>query len=39
MPTVYYSTLMTVAYGRNAKDAALDGRVISAKKLEDLAGK
>ncbi|MCB2263977.1 MAG: hypothetical protein LGR52_13745, partial [Candidatus Thiosymbion ectosymbiont of Robbea hypermnestra] len=23
MPVVYYSTLMAVAYGRNAKDAAL----------------
>jgi heterodisulfide reductase subunit B len=39
MPVVYYSTLMSVAFGRNAKDAALDGQVIPAKKLEDIAGK
>lgn len=39
MPVVYYSTLMSVAFGRSAKDAALDGQVIPAKKLEDIAGK
>ncbi|MBB1073051.1 CoB--CoM heterodisulfide reductase iron-sulfur subunit B family protein [Rhodoferax sp. 4810] len=39
MPVVYYSTLMAVAYGRNAKDAALGGQVIPAKKLEGIAGK
>ncbi len=39
MPVVYYSTLMAVAFGRSAKDAALDGQVIPAKKLEELAGK
>jgi len=39
MPVVYYSTLMAVAYGRSAKDAALDGQVIPAKQLEALAGK
>ncbi|CAK0744842.1 CoB--CoM heterodisulfide reductase iron-sulfur subunit B family protein [Gammaproteobacteria bacterium] len=39
MPVVYYSTLMAVAFGRSAKDAALDGQVIPAKKLEDVAGK
>ncbi len=39
MPVVYYSTLMAVAYGRNAKDAALDGQIISAKKLDELAAK
>ncbi len=37
IPVVYYSTLMSVAFGRSAKDAALDGQVIRAKKLEDLA--
>jgi heterodisulfide reductase subunit B len=37
MPVVYYSTLMSVAFGRSAKDAALDGQVIPAKKLEELA--
>ena len=30
---------MSVAYGRSAKDAALDGQVIPAKKLEAIAGK
>jgi len=39
MPVVYYSTLMSVAYGRSAKDAALDGQVIPAKQLEALASK
>ncbi|MGD2082799.1 MAG: CoB--CoM heterodisulfide reductase iron-sulfur subunit B family protein [Chromatiales bacterium] len=37
MPVVYYSTLMSVAFGRNARDAALDGQIIRAKKLETLA--
>jgi len=37
MPVVYYSTLMAVAFGRSAADAALGGQVIPAKKLEDLA--
>lgn len=39
MPVVYYSQLMTVAYGGSAKDAALDGQVIRAKKLEDIAAR
>ena len=39
MPVVYYSTLMAVAFGRSAKDAALNGQVIPAKKLEELAAK
>ena len=39
MPVVYYSTLMSVAYGRSAKDAALNGQVIPAKQLEALAAK
>ena len=39
MPVVYYSTLMAVACGRSAKDAALNGQVIPAKKLEELAAK
>ena len=39
MPVVYYSTLMSVAFGRSAKEAALNGQVIPAKKLEELAGK
>ncbi|KPK37887.1 MAG: heterodisulfide reductase [Gammaproteobacteria bacterium SG8_47] len=39
MPVVYYSTLMSVAYGKNAKEAALDGHIVRAKKLEDIANK
>ncbi len=39
IPSVYYSTLMSVAYGRSAKDAALDGQVIRAIKLEEIAAK
>lgn len=39
MPVVYYSQLISVAYGRNAKDSSLDGQIIKAKKLEKIAGK
>ncbi|MGE5240269.1 MAG: CoB--CoM heterodisulfide reductase iron-sulfur subunit B family protein [Bacteroidota bacterium] len=39
MPVVYYSQLMTVAYGGNAKEAGLDGNVIRATKLEAIAAK
>jgi len=39
MPVVYYSALMTVAYGQDAKAAGLDGQVIKARKLEAIAGK
>jgi heterodisulfide reductase subunit B len=39
IPVVYYSTLMAVAFGRSAKDAALNGQVIAAKKLEEIAAK
>ncbi|GMR16867.1 MAG: CoB--CoM heterodisulfide reductase iron-sulfur subunit B family protein [Gammaproteobacteria bacterium] len=38
MPVVYYSALMSVAYGKSAKDAGLNGQVIRAKKLEEKAG-
>ena len=39
IPSVYYSTLMSVAYGRSAKDAALNGQIIKAKQLEEIAAK
>lgn len=39
IPVTYYSQLMTVAYGGSAKEAALDGQVIRAKKLEEIAAK
>ena len=37
MPVVYYSTLLAVAYGKSAKEAGLDGQVIPATKLEEIA--
>ena len=39
MPVVYYSQLMTVAYGGTAREAGLDGQIIRAKKLEEVAAK
>lgn len=39
MPVVYYSQLLSVAYGGSAKEAGLDGHVIQPKKLQDIAGK
>jgi len=39
MPIVYYSQLLSIAYGNSAKDAALDGQVIRAEKREKIAGK
>jgi len=39
IPSVYYSTLMSVAYGQSAKEAALDGQIIRATKLEEIAAK
>ena len=37
MPVVYYSTMMAVAFGKSAKESALDGQVIKAVKLDDIA--
>ncbi len=39
IPSVYYSTLMSVAYGQTAEEAALKGQMIRATKLEKIAGK
>jgi heterodisulfide reductase subunit B len=39
IPVTYYSQLITVAYGGNSKDAGLDGQVIRATRLEDIANK
>ena len=39
IPVVYYSQLISVAYGRSASDAALDGQLIPATQLEDIAKK
>ena len=39
MPVVYYSQLISAAYGRSVEDSALDGQIIKAKKLEEIAAK
>jgi len=39
IPVTYYSQLMAVAYGGTAKEAGLDGHVIRARRLEEIAGK
>ncbi|MDA8382664.1 MAG: CoB--CoM heterodisulfide reductase iron-sulfur subunit B family protein [Betaproteobacteria bacterium] len=39
MPVTYYSQLMSVAYGGSTKDAGLDGQLIRAPKLEEIAKK
>lgn len=39
IPVVYYSNLMAVAHGKSAKEVAFDGRVIPAKKLEEIANR
>nr|VFJ97896.1 MAG: heterodisulfide reductase subunit B [Candidatus Kentron sp. H]VFJ98329.1 MAG: heterodisulfide reductase subunit B [Candidatus Kentron sp. H]VFK03402.1 MAG: heterodisulfide reductase subunit B [Candidatus Kentron sp. H] len=38
MPVVYYSTMMAVAFGKSAKEAALSGQVITAEKLDKIVG-
>jgi heterodisulfide reductase subunit B len=37
MPVIYYSQLMTIAYGGDAKAAGLDGQMIRAPQLEAIA--
>jgi heterodisulfide reductase subunit B len=39
IPVVYYTQLMSVAYGGSAKEAGLDGQLIKADKLEKIANK
>lgn len=39
MPVVYYCQLISVAYGRSVQDAALDGQITKANKLEENAAK
>jgi flavin-dependent dehydrogenase len=37
MPVVYYSQLMTVAYGGSLNEAGLDGHVIQPERLRQIA--
>lgn len=39
LPVVYYSELMSVAYGGGVKQSGLDGHIIQPKKLQDIANK
>ncbi len=39
MPVLYYSQLLTIAYGGTIKEAGLDGQLIRAEKLEKICGK
>ena len=39
MPVAYYSTLLSVAYGASDKEAGLDGQIIKARQLEEVASK
>ena len=39
MPVLYYSQLLTVAYGGTAKEAGLDGQLIRAPRLEEIAAR
>lgn len=39
MPVVYYRQFISVAYGRSVEDSALEGQIIKAKKLEEIAAK
>jgi len=39
IPVLYYSQLITIAYGGTAKEAALDGQLVRSTKLEEIASK
>jgi heterodisulfide reductase subunit B2 len=39
IPVTYYSQLMTAAYGGSAKEAGLDGNIIRATQLEEIAAR
>jgi heterodisulfide reductase subunit B len=39
MPVADYSTLLSVAYGASGKEACLDGQIIKARQLEEIASK
>ena len=37
IPVLYYSQLMAVAYGASAEDTGLNGNIVCATKLEEIA--
>jgi len=39
MPGVFYCTLLSVAYGKSAREVALNGQIIKVRQLEDIAGR
>lgn len=39
IPVVYYSTLMSVAYGKSYKESGLNGQIIKAKQLDEITKK
>jgi len=39
MPVAYSSTLISVAYGKGIKESGLEGPVVRAKRLEEIAGR
>jgi len=39
MPVMYYSQVMSVAYGSSVKEAGLDGHIIKPTKLQEIASK
>ena len=39
IPVLYYSQLMAVAYGASAKEAGLNGNIVRATRLEEIAAK
>ena len=38
MPVLYYSQLLTIAYGGNVKESGLNGQIIPSEKLNKIAG-
>ncbi len=39
MPMVSYSQRMSVAYGKDGKESGIDGQMVRAKQLEEIAKK
>lgn len=39
LPVVYYSQLLAVTYGANAREVGLDGNIVRATRLAEIAAK